>query len=49
MTFPFVYFLVNKQMSRFENGGDLAFGNGENLWLTAVGDPEGKPVAQTGW
>ena len=41
--------IANKPTYRFENGGDLSFGNGENLWPTAIGDPEGNPVAQTGW
>lgn len=41
--------IANKPMYRFENGGDLAFGNGENIWTTAVGDQDGNPVAQTGW
>jgi len=45
----FFKMLANKPTYRFENGGDLSFGKGMNLWHTAVGDEDGNPVAQTGW
>merc|ERR1711892_50472 len=45
----FFKMLANKPTYRFENGGDLSFGKGMNLWYTAVGDEDGNPVAQTGW
>ena len=45
----FFKMLANKPTYRFENGGDLSFGKGMNLWHTAVGDENGNPVAQTGW
>jgi len=49
-----VYFkmIANKPRYRFEEGGDLSFGtaNGSaNIFDTAIGDPDGKPVAQNGW
>jgi len=49
-----MYFKViaNKPRYRFDDGGDLSFGNTDNsanIFNTAVGDPDGNPVAQTGW
>jgi len=44
--------IANKPRYRFEGGGDLSFGasnNSANIFKTAVGDPEGNPVAYSGW
>merc|ERR1711963_5716 len=45
----FFKMIANKPMYKWENGGDLTFGGGGNIFYTATGDIEGKPVAQTGW
>ena len=45
----FFKLIANKPTYRNDNGGDLTFGQGFNIYHTAVGDPEGNPVAQTGW
>lgn len=39
--------LANKPTYRFDSGGDLTFSS--QYIPTAVGDPEGNPVANTGW
>jgi len=51
-----VYFkmIANKPRYRFDAGGDLSFGDGgtngsANIFATAIGDPDGKPVAQNSW
>jgi len=49
-----VYFkmIANKPRYKFDEGGDLSFGGangGDNIFASAIGDPEGKPVAQNGW
>merc|ERR1719468_814099 len=41
--------ISNKPTYRFEGGGDLSMGKGENIWQTAQGDQDGNPIAQTGW
>jgi len=44
--------LANKPRYRFDDGGDLTFGerkNKSNIINAANGDPEGRPVAQSGW
>ena len=41
--------IANKPTYRNRKGGDLSFGKGVNIWPTAQGDPEGNPVAMTGW
>jgi len=45
----FYKMIANKPTYRFQNGGDLSFGAGQNIWRTAQGDTDGNPVAQTGW
>merc|ERR1711892_1541771 len=44
--------IANHPSYRFVEGGDLSFGSASeaaNIFHSAVGDPEGNPVAQTGW
>ena len=45
----FYKMIANKPTYRFQNGGDMSFGAGTNIWKTAQGDKDGNPVAQTGW
>ena len=39
--------IANKPTYKFDNGGDLSFS--DQYLPTAVGDPDGKPVPNTGW
>lgn len=41
--------IANKPIYKWEQGGDLSFGKGRNVFNTSQGDTDGNPLAMIGW